>query len=166
MIKKLILLVLAIGAAYGALLSPYSYKANENVPQEIKQVQMELSDAEVNSVKAREEMHNAKATFDNNHSFDVAYNDLSKLSKLLSITAGISVSGMSAYDPVSQMEIGPYDPESGAELPAAILMKLVVDDINGGLRVVNRLELPVISLTVNEPGNIDVIFLTGGDIDA
>ncbi len=174
MIKKLVLLLLAVVAVYGAALSPFCLPNTLSTKAELEDVLMRKDAAASQMGDAQTTLANAINAFDSNRQFDTAYSDIGRIHQFLKQIQGVDVVSMCEADPnmdwAKGMEINieDYAPisetESAAGLtpPPAVCMTLAVEDIPQGLSLIDKFALPVCKITTTAPGTIEVTFLTGG----
>ena len=167
MIKKLVLVLLAAVALYGAIASPYSLVSTLDRKAALEAAVAEKDSAEAALNNSRSAYVNAANAFESQRTFTDVHADLQQMKALLDAVTGISFAGLYEADPNMNFALGaPADPEaypSGTPLPVALCLQVVAEDTAAGLRIIEKMELPVQSIVTTEPGRIDVIFLTGGD---
>ncbi len=168
MIKKIVLALLAVVAIYGAVLSPFSLTNTLEHKTQLEQTIKSRNEAKDGRDAARESYANAVAAFESQRSFDIHYTDLARMKQLIDTVTGISFSGLYEVDPNMNFALGaPLNPEDypagSTTLPPAVCMSVIAEDTAAGLRILDKLELPVYSITTSEPGRIDIIFMTGGE---
>lgn len=168
MIKKIVLVLLALAAVYGAVMSPYSLTETLNKKATLEGALANKASVEQQANAASQGYIAAKNAFDSNRSFEIAYNDLAKIKTLIDAVSGVDFQSLSAANPDQNFIVGERlnieDYVEGGPLPpAAIVMSIYAADTASGLDVINRLELPVVKINVTEPGRIEVTFLTGGE---
>jgi len=111
---------------------------------------------------ANQQLYSIVDNYNNSRTFDIFYGDVGKISKLFGSLAGIKVENISWVDPLNNyVETGWY---TEGDTGNAICFSLQVTDIGSTLNVLNKLELPIASLSIQYPGEIQVIFLTGGEV--
>lgn len=168
MIKKLILFLLAVAAVYGAVLSPYNLPAALDKKANLEQALVSKAQASTSRDSARASLSSAKNAFDSQRTFEIAYTDLGRIKKMLDAVTGVSFSGIEEVDPANGYAlVGPLNIEDyadGAVLPpSAVKLSVVAENTAAGLRVINTMQLPLVSIDVQEPGRMEIIFLTGGE---
>ena len=168
MIKKIVLLLMALAAIYGAVMSPFSITETLD-----KKAKLESTIAEHDRVKrdrdtAYTRMVDTKNAFESQRTFQVHYSDLYTIKQMLDAVSGVSFSGLYEVDPNNGYMVGStlnIEDYNGVNTPkpSAVQLSIIAENTAAGLNVVNTMELPIVSITTLEPGRIDVIFLTGGD---
>lgn len=166
MLKKLLILALTLAGVVLCAISPYAIPKTLTRYNDLKETLNLQKTAEESNKQALDSYTNAKSAFDSQHTFEVAYSDIYRLYELLNALAGVQVASMESVDPMNNYTtIASIDPENYTEGSAsAIKLSVIAEDTVAGLRILDRIELPVHSVTVEEPGTISLIFLTGGDI--
>lgn len=168
MIKKLVLLLMSLAALYGAIMSPFSLPNTLEIKASLETALASKENARTSMTSAKTAMVNAKNAFESQRTFDIHYSDLAKIKQLFDSVSGVSFSGLAEIDPDSNYALGVnLDPESYADgsiaAPKAVRLSIVAENTVAGLKIIDRLELPIVSILTTEPGRIEVIFLTGGD---
>lgn len=167
MIKKIVLLVLALASLYGAFLSPYSLSTTMEKKSQLESAISSQTAAKNERDMARIALNNAVTAFESERTFDIHYTDITRMKQLIDSVTGVSFAGMYEADPKANYMLGGQllieDYLDGtAQLPQAVALSLIAEDTAAGLRIVDKLELPAVRITTSEPGRIDIIFLTGG----
>lgn len=162
--KKIILAVLIILAFGAAIFAPWGISSGMEqlntvryAADQYREVQGELNQ-KVAGLDA------AKSSFDGQRTFEVHYSDVDTIITLLNNVMGISVSNVVSVDAQNNFStVGPYSSES-VIVPSAIQVSLVTEDPVAALRAINRMNLPIYSVEVQEPTAVMVTFLTGGGL--
>lgn len=168
MIKRIVLVLLFLVAAYGAVASPYSLVNTLDTKAQLETAISDQKAAKDTRDAAKSRYVSAKNAYESERTFDIHYTDLPRMKQLIDSVTGISFYSLSEVDPSANYLLGaPVDLErladGTAELPRAVSLSLVAEDTAAGLRIVDKLELPIVSMSVTEPGRIEIIFLTGGE---
>lgn len=168
MIKKIILLLLALAAIYGAVMSPYSLTETLDKKAKLEQVITEKANAENSRNSARDKLMNSKNAFESQRNFSVEYYDLYKIKLMLDAVSGVSFYSLAEVDPDNNYALGANlnvedYADNSVSKPRAVQLTLYAENTADGLSAINTMELPLVSITTEEPGRIELIFLTGGD---
>lgn len=164
---KRIMLCLLIILACAATLLPSSPTSISNAMDQLNQVEgaadsYRMVQGQVNSAVSG--INSSRQEFDSNRSFDVYYGDIDQLLSLLNQVVGITVSGVYCVDAQKDFTPTVTYTEGDAHVPSAIRVTLIVDDTVNALRILDRMNLPLYSIDLQEPGTVSVIFLTGGGL--
>ena len=160
--RVLLCSILLIALAAGIFVSPYGLaEAQERVlasqaeEQRLAQYQNKLSTANsaiVSSVTA----------FNEQRAFDIYYGDVTRLQEVLLGIGGIEIQATTVVDPMDGWrDVKLYGAE---DTPRAIRFDMLVEDVPTTLSVLERMELPISSIAVKYPSQLNVTFLTGGEV--
>lgn len=168
MIKKIILLLMALAAIYGAVMSPFSLTETLAKKDNLERAITERDNTKKSRDNAYTLMVNSKNAFESQRTFDVHYTDIYKIKQLIDVMSGVSFAGLYEVDPKNGYMLGAtlnIEDYNGVNTPkpSAVQLSIIAENTAAGLNVVNTMELPIVSITTVEPGRIDIIFLTGGD---
>lgn len=104
----------------------------------------------------------AQNTFADGREFDVYFGDTAGIYSVLKNIAGVEVKNMVQVDPLGNfVERGMI--VDGSD-PAAARFDLVVSDVGTALKLIQKLQLPLVDVSYTEPNALSVTFLTGGAI--
>lgn len=174
MIKKLLFLLLAVAAIYGAALSPFNIRTALETKATLEQTLKDKQNASQQKTQAQMTFSNAVSAFDSERQFEIHYTDVYRLRQLLDGIQGMEFVSLHQADPAAnwakgmEINVDDFAPISETEgnpnatLPTAVCMTLMVEDIAQGLKVVDRMSLPICQIITSSPGTIEVTFLTGG----
>ena len=158
--KRIIYLVLLLGALYAAIMSPYGVLKTkskiENLSESLRFYVTTKSQVEGSKMSLAE----AENNFNSQRTFEIAYSDVSRLVKVLDNVMTVTVSAVNVADPAQYFVPGSAWREG--DTPEAVIVALAVDDTVSALRIIDKMELPIYSVAVTEPNIINITFLTGG----
>lgn len=174
MIKKVVLLLLALAAVYAAALSPFAVMSTLDKKDQLEAAIQAQTQAKQSRDNAKTSSASAKSAFDSERVFTTGYTEVVELKSLIDRVTGVSFVELreadinANYAPGVVIDLDSFTaPTDGsvptAVLPPALIMTLVAEDTAAGLRIVNMLELPICRITTEEPGRIETVFLTGGE---
>lgn len=159
--KKIIYLLLVAASLYAATISPFGiiktkerFDSLDKTLRQYVTVKSQLEGAKMSVIESQN-------AFVEGREFEIAYNDVERLLKVLDNVLTVTVSSVNIADP-KQYYIAGSNWEAGTECQAVII-SLAVDDTVAALKVIDRMELPIYSVTITEPNIVNVTFLTGGD---
>lgn len=168
MIKKIVLVLLAAFCVYTAYTSPYSVSNALASKDKLENASVFRTTAKARLDKSKQDLKKAANAFESARYFDIHYTDVVRVKQLIDAVTGVSFYGLYEADPATdyalcgQLDLTAFE-NGGGELPAALCLSIIAEDTASGLRVLDKLEMPVVRIETNEPGRIDIIFLTGGD---
>lgn len=161
--KRVILLLMAVAALCGAFLpmSPYNFGSAQSMMTELKLSQADYVGAKADLNRAQQELAKAQSTYDSGRTFEVYYGDIIRLKELFSGIAGLNIQTITNCDATKNFATSvPWSAEDPVA-PTAVKFSITAEDPTSALNIINRMELPIVQLTVTEPNMIDFIFLTG-----
>ena len=153
-----VLLTLVVVAAL--LFSPFSLAAAETAIATYESEKSRASTLQFNLDSIESSCSSVVAKFNDTRTFDVFYGDLERLNQILNGVGGIEIlttNVMSAEPPYDFEKI--YEP---SDVPSVIQYELRTSDPLATVRVLERMQLPVIELIVTFPETVTVTFMTGG----
>lgn len=160
---KIIFPALLCVALTGALvLSPYgvgSAKKQLDI-QAAQETKMETYKRNVETAESM--LLDSVNSFVEGRTFDVAYNDVSKIHEVLSKIAGIQVKDMEKVDPYAGFIESGYIMQG--DTPAAVQFNLLTTDPTTAISVFDKMELPIYSVSWDSPNIMTVVVLTGGEV--
>lgn len=174
MIKKVVLLLLAVVSVYAAVLSPFSIMQTLEEKTQLETALQAQSQAKQSRDAAKSSSASAKSAFDSERVFTTGYTEVVELRSLIDRVTGITFVELreadinSNYAPGVVIDLDSFtssgdDGVPTATLPPALILSLMAENTAAGLKIVNMLELPICRITTQEPGRIDIVFLTGGE---
>lgn len=129
---------------------------------DLRQAATDYKEAEARLDISKVALNSAEANFAKNREFEIVYTDVSNLVKVLNGVSAITVSAVNVADPAQHFSAGAaWNEQMGSEVQS-VTMALTVDDTVSALKLIERLELPIYSISVTEPNIVNVTFLTGG----
>lgn len=158
--KRVILFLIMCAAIAACFLTPFNVlNAIENKENFASALQ-EYEDARRSATDMNTSLAQAKTVFDSSRTFDVAYNDITRIVEVLRNTASITVSSVNTASPEKYFATGgAWSSDVEAD---AVIISITTDDSAAALRVIDKLQLPLYEIVVTEPNIIDIVFLTGG----
>ena len=142
--------------------SPVGVPGVTKVVSEIKSEERRLENAKSNLQVIETGLMNAVREFNEGRTFDIYYGDVDKIVQLLSKLSGIEVSAVTIVDPTNNFsDVRLY---TSGDTHNAVRLDLFVTDIQVAVSVIEKLQLPVYSVTAEFPSKLSVTFLTGGEL--
>ena len=158
--KRISIGILALASVAFLFVSPYSLGKTKENYEAFKQTVADYN-ASVTDLSSRTgAIQSAQSSFDSQRSFEVYYGDVEKLRQVIDGVSSVAITDISVCDPSSQFSVtGSY---TEGDSPAAIRVSVTTEDTSAALKIFEKMELPVYKIHIQEPGLIEITFLTGG----
>lgn len=158
--KRVLFFLLLCGAIAACILTPYNVLNTLDSKQNFEAALREYESARSGATDSDTSLARSKTVFDSSRTFEIAYNDITRLVEVLRNTSTVTLTSVNVANPETYFTTGgPWSADNDAQ---AIIISVTTDDSAATLRIIDKMQLPLYEVTVTEPNIVDFIFLTGG----
>ena len=154
--------IITVTLAVTAAVSPFTVPAALEELEHAKIVESRIKTAQTNLDTTERFLVSTVQDFNDKREFSVYYGDIPSITKVLGGVAGIETQNIYEVDPMDDFADGPVYGEGSKA--AAVRYEMVVADPLKSLEVFAKMELPIHSVSFEEPNKMSVVFMTGGEI--